>query len=686
MFFFKHPTSTLVITFWITLFAVLSPSYAQTPPQKVPIQFQEVFFMPALGGQLQPVIAALASKRFSEAEKRLKKIIAAFPWHGQSHYLLASLMAIQGRTDEAIESLKVAIDNGFSNQSALYKDPNLVRIREDKRFAVLAEKLIAKLASDHTKKRTPIAPHAVVNGNAVVSTQNTAWDQRFGVLKSFFKFNSRKVAPATVRNGEDPATKKLNELFRRGLAAGNNGDLYDNRDRHHSNLSIKEFPQLSFTQYGDLAKLQDTDYGLNSRILFNAPTIGNSSTAVNSGVFWRSQARLGYTIPGGVQKYFLQYMSNHLYVYPAVQDFTAKSGDNMPANSPYILVTEGKSGSDRPFLKAIVSILAALKPEVKDTLAKTKRLMPAVQMIFRKGQKGVHTREVYLSSKAHPVVFSGGNINLIKMITLANNLKAEDVPPVVFLNVTEESGPEKGVDNFAAKIPESLFNTPASIARAIRNTSYEKRIVVSTRNTQYPGSKPLSYKWVLLQGDPKKVKITPKNTEGSLAEIRIGWHGKLDFPGRPDIETNRVEIGVFADNGKELSAPSFINILYPRNQTRIYDSANRLLSLSHRASKGVYVDPQIFPKRDWQDDYKYDAKGNLTGWIRTRHSGKTEFSRHGAIIVEKDAKGRPIKAEKIEYQYGRDQHGRLTVTEKPLKDFLQYHYLDDADSQGIIAQ
>ena len=45
--------------------------------------------------------------------------------------------------------------------------------------------------------------------------------------------------------------------------------------------------------------------------------------------------------------------ANLLYVYPAHRDYDAKNGDLFPANTPYLLVSRGSSGSDKPFLDAI---------------------------------------------------------------------------------------------------------------------------------------------------------------------------------------------------------------------------------------------------------------------------------------------------------------------------------------------
>jgi len=673
-----------VLSIFLLINGTAAITHAQSKNKITTPQSPHIFAMPAVGERMRFVLTALASRRFKAAETGLTQLISKYPWHIESHYLFASLLAVQERKDEAFDFLDKAINLGFSNQSALYKDANFSKIRADPRFDKLAEKLIANLANNPQSERPFVSLQKIEDNLAEVSQQNTVWDNRYGVLKSIFVFDSRKAAPAIVLKGKDAAERKLNELFQRGLAAGNTGDLYDNRDRKHSSLSRKNYPQLAFTKYSDQAIAQNTDYGLNSRILFHANTFGNSSTALNSGTFWRSHVRMAYTMPRGPQTLFLQYMNNHLYVYPAVRDFKTKLGDLLPANSPYLLASEGKSGSDRPFLKAIATILAAFKPDVKEALAKTNRLMPTVQMVFRKGQMNVQTEADYLSAKANPAVFKGKNINLLKMIYIANALKAEDVPAIVRLRVLEENQAENGIDDHVKGLTETLFNTPASIARIARNSTFEKRMLITTEDTKKPNNDRLTYKWVVLQGDPTRIKITPQNKEGSVAEIKVSWHGKFPSPGYPAIKTSRVEIGVFSDNGKEISAPSFVTILYPGAQHRSYDKNGRLLLVEYRNPQNQYTDPRLFPKRDWRDDFSYNEEGRLIGWVRTRKASKTEFSRDGAIITKKDNKNRPITAEIISYELKRDKKGRMVVTEKPTNKFINYHYQDDKDRLGIV--
>ncbi|WP_169544222.1 tetratricopeptide repeat protein [Sneathiella aquimaris] len=658
-------------------FAIAQQSTNQSAPPK-----RDEFAIPVIAKQLQAVIAALTNKRFENAEAGLNNLTEKYPWHMESHYLKASLLAIQGRLDEAFTALDTAVLMGFDNKQALYKDPNLTNLRKDDRFQKIVEKLLAQTSV----QRPAVKASKIENGLAKVTSENTRWERRIGMLRSSFQFNSRKVAPATVQNNKSDVAAQLNQLFRSGRGAGNAGDIYDNRDRRHSYLNAKEFPQLALTAYDQAAQQNNIDFGLNASILFNAPTFGNSSTALNSGPYWRSLARLAYTTGGDPARLFLQYINNHLYVYPAVGDFKKKNGDLYPANSPYLIISKGKSGSDQPHLRAIAAILAALKPDVKDALIKDRRLMPTVQMVFRQGLKTVQSEADYLSHRAHPVVFDGDLLDPLKMVQLANDLTYDDIPPLVVLSVKEETEPRKGWDEFMRQLPEKLFDTPASISRIVRTTAFEKKITVDAASTRVPEGQSVSYKWVILQGDPDKIKITPTNSSASQAEITVKWHEPFRSPIQSDLRSSRVEIGVFANNGTHMSAPSFINLFYPVIQKRHYDPNGKLLAIDHRNDQKTYLDPRIFPKRDWRDDYHYDDQGRLTGWTRRRKSGTSEFSRHGALIAEKDNLGRPISAWAVGYLYERDNRGRMISKEKQLNAKIKYQYLNDKDKLGIIIQ
>lgn len=69
-------------------------------------------------------------------------------------------------------------------------------------------------------------------------------------------------------------------MVRRGQAAGNVGDIYDNRDGQHSSLAGAKDVQLTVAKYSEAAAAKGLHYGLNEALVFNAVTFGNSSTAL----------------------------------------------------------------------------------------------------------------------------------------------------------------------------------------------------------------------------------------------------------------------------------------------------------------------------------------------------------------------------------------------------------------------
>ncbi len=674
----RHSLVCLAFTLVTTIST--EQSFAQQSSQS------NVFEMPTVSENLQTAILAIRSNQYPAAHKALQVITSKYPWFVQGHYLQASLFSITGDRDAAFNALEQAVAAGLSNTALLQKDRNLAPLRKDERFQKLLEEIIQNQNANEPSNSL-IKPKAatVKQSTALVSGANTFWDPKLLVLKSLFAFDSRKAAPATVQNAKDPAAKMLNTLFQRGLAAGNAGDIYDNRDRKHSSLHPKSYPQLAFTHYSNGALQNNIDYGLNTKILFGAPTFGNSSTAVSSGPYWRSQPRLAYTAPNGPKHLTFQYFNNHIYVYPAVSDFKDQQ-DHLPTNSPYMIISEGKSGSDRPFLKAIATILAAFKPAEKDALIKSRMLSSAVQYVFRRSQASVVSDKDYFTAKAHPAVFSAKELSYRTMIKTANDLVAQNFPSPVLLKATEESRLKDGIDDFTRKLPEQLFDTPATIARVIRASGFTKTMKIQAKSTTEDTDETLKYRWVVLQGDTKKIRIKPENEQANTVTLEIDWHEPFENAARSEFKSTRVEIGVFAVSKNGVSAPSFITFLYPKHQNRSYDANGKLLSIDHQHKPKAYIDPQVFTRRDWKDEFQYDDADRLTGWIRSRGSNYRAYSRHGALILSSDELGRPLKAEKITYNYERQENGTASVSEELTGKYINYEYLSDDDRLGIVVR
>lgn len=220
---------------------------------------------------------------------------------------------------------------------------------------------------------------------------------------------------------------------------------------------------------------------------------------------------------------------------------------------------------------------------------------------------------------------------------MAAAMQPGTIPPMVRLGVEREDfSTVAGLDGRS----EHLFDTPSAIARVWRGPEYTHELVVSAKATTDPNGRALTFFWVLLRGDPNKVRITPLDPSGLSASIAVDWHSAFDVGTNEKRLTNRVDIGVIASNGVNDSAPGFISISFPGHQLREYSVSaqhspdeSRLISIDYDANaRGAYFDPILFWSAPWRDVYRYDGDGQLSGWTRIRKNSKMDFDPVGPEI------------------------------------------------------
>ncbi|OAI48105.1 hypothetical protein AYO44_07900 [Planctomycetaceae bacterium SCGC AG-212-F19] len=396
------------------------------------------------------------------------------------------------------------------------------------------------------------------------------------------------VRPRDVTMIGGEVGKLLKQWYAEGSAAGNVGDFYDNRDRDHSALHRPSFPQLDEVIYSPDDLKVRRDWAAQHTILPHV-TFGNSSTSapVTGG---GSNVRMYYTHPRGMTFLYEEYRKNNIYMYPAHHDHHPGHngkpfyGDVFPANSPYLVTSQGSSGSDQPFMRAVPLTLAAFRPEVKQKLIETGLLMPTIQMILRISNKHLTDPKEYLTGKAHPPVFEGSWVNDLKMIQMAHEMQVGSIPPMIQLRVVEEDRPVAMRDFFDPGIVEVLHDTPAAIARVVRGPKYVRRMVVSAEDSFDANKRPLTYHWAVLRGDAERIKINPLNDAGSRVEILVPYHQRRQVDGHHlKIESNRVDIGAFVHNGTYNSAPGFVTLHTLDNELRTYDDSGKLLDIGYGA-------------------------------------------------------------------------------------------------------
>ncbi|WCJ58725.1 hypothetical protein NXS98_13500 [Fontisphaera persica] len=603
---------------------------------------------------------ALQKEDFAQAEKLCRQLTNDLPYYSHGFYNLGCLRSRAGLTHEAFALLEAAVERGFNDALHIERDPDWENLRPDPRFKAILERARRTRPLIAWYRPTPAVPS---NGVAWVSDANTAAAQS-GLFRAEFKLNPAAVTNLPITQWKHEAGDLLRQWWAAGTAAGNGGDLYDNRDGDHSNLPRELFPQLTYVEYAPEAKALELHWGIAAHLMLQGGVvIGNASVASVMGPFWRSMTRAAYTSPGPLSLLPAQYFANQIYFYPSHRDYQPGHngklpdgreggyGDVFPANTPYVITSLGSSGSDQPFLQAVAATLAAFQPEVKQGLTTRGLIAPTIQYLLRRSLNNVNSREDYLSGKAHPPVFDAKHLDPKRMVTLAHELRPESLPPVVILRVEKEDKPLPNRDFFEPVDSEELFTTVAAIARVMRSTQLRRAMLVNASGSRDVSQRPLRFHWVLLQGDPRKVRLRTFDAQGSRAEIQVDWHPRFPIAGPPGMAANRVDVGVFADNGVHLSAPAFITWYCPDNQERVYDEQGRIRSITYTGEfePGNYADPMVVSARSWRDEYHYDNSGKLTGWTRWRGGISEDFNANGELIIKKDASGLPLETRRVRY-------------------------------------
>ena len=635
----------------------------------------DLFAMPAVAEATHMALELVQAGDPEGAAHLLDRMVQRHPGLGPLRIDRAALAMLADDPDLALFHLDAAAAQGSPELAGLETDPLFAPLATDPARGPRFAALLARPAPP-----TPVPlPAPVVDGAAEVSAANTVWNPASERLEPRFAFAAAPSAPVLPARPEAAAYDLLREHVRRGRAAGNHGDLFDNRDRGHSTLERAAHPQLAHVTYSPVARAADIDYGLNDRVLFDRPTFGNSSTAVTGGALWRSLPRLAMTRAdgSGPLRLWQNVEANHLYIHPAHKDFGEDFGDLFPANTPYLLVSRGSSGSDRPFMEAVAMIFAAFRPDTKDRLVAEHMLVPTAQMVFRRSLHNVTSRESYFSGAAHPAAFEGYQINLARMVSLANSIEPDAIPAETRIAVLEEELGTEGLDYFGEGLGEQLFDTPQAIARIWRSKAWRRSMLLSAEASRDANDRPLEFHWRLLQGDPERVRIEPLDG-GARARVTLDWHDPFEISEEVPLTSSRVDIGVFASNGVHDSAPAILSWYFPPQETRHYapgpDGVVRIAAIDYADPQKAktYADPMLIPRADWRDEYHYAPDGTPAGWTRFREGRDDAFTPEGLRILTRDAAGAPATVEAVAYPLRRTPEGGLAVDELSSGRILDY--------------
>jgi hypothetical protein len=425
-----------------------------------------------------------------------------------------------------------------------------------------------------------------------------------------------------VTSRTDAVGQQLNEWFAQGTAAGLAGLQYENRDGGHA-LLADVFPGLKRYSADEAERKAGRHMGP-AHAVRPEPTLGNCSMAAAAEA-GGSLPRM-YLLSGtpGFRFIDVSYLKNNRIIYPEHQDHDVGAngvdgwGDLFPANHPGLLITQGSSLSDLPFVQAWFSTVAAFTPEVQKALINSGLLMPTVNMIFRKANKQVQNAEDYFTSKAHPVVFDGNQLDESKMIHLAHEMTPLNIPPVAVMEMLWERGSQPGMDFFEREgVTEKLGDGQTCLARVFRSTNELYEAKLSARRSVEVQAKPLTMKWVVLQGRKECVELEPSK-DGAEATLKVRWHDDMVSSAGTGISTRRVDVALFASSPVADSPPAIFSLYMLPNEKRFFNKQGRLTEVCYQAINEHDGIPRMEDDPRWLEWLSIVAGEPVSGerWVR----------------------------------------------------------------------
>ena len=643
---------------------------------------QSVFDMPRLFPQhrrtLSQFMAALQNNNLPQAESAALTGTKLFPRDANWHYNVACVRARDNQPKSALEWLEKAVKLGFSDRRAIASDRDLVSLRKYPDFDRIL-KLADETAGNANKNPTlsrGLVTDVPMGMSAEVTAANTQWNwdpNQGGYMTTLFRpVPGKKVNPKDYRG---PCADRIRAWMEDGTAAGNAGDFYVNRDEDTAVASYDSFPGLTPVLYGEEAVRANAHRGpangLFSTGLSALPIIGNSAFGLPQvSPFWRSLPRMLATDRTQAQIAARLAVSNQLWIYDATQDVTDPIlGDLQVTHLTHIVSTAaGKNvlppKAQQQMTDLILAALAAMHPETKAEMYRHGQLVSTVQMLLRKSLKGAPD---YFTPEAHPIAFNPEAIDAEALVTNAHNLRPATLPPVFAIRVRQESMPRKFIDFFDLDNSEGIVDTPMCITRILRGTQQVRRLTVEAVT---PAESDTSFRWFTVSGDPKAITFRPLLPNGALTTIEAKWQGIFTHHGRPCRRVDLACVAVRPDGS--VSAPAFVSLRALGNERRTFRPDGKPLSVDYTVPKSgyIYEDPVLTAFKNWTDTYRYDARGVLLGWTRTRPNAPSQdFDAQGRRIVEKTQDGRPAKLVNVTYLPRVLQRNR--AVEMPAVELLQ---------------
>ena len=563
--------------------------------------------------------------------------LKADPTDAVWQYNYACALADGPDSKAALDALEKAVQLGYRDAKGIAADQDFEKVNTLPRF-----KELVKLAEATAKDPVPGVPVPQVleaqAGKTVRMTEsNLVWNAQLGMYQALVKYDG--------------------------------GDLYVNRDNNHSALRFGRYPGVARVDLPKKANQNWVNTGLPNTLYGGIPVFGNVSQGYHKPPIRRSMLRGAMTglFEGEypLKRLAACYLDNQVWFIPAVWDFPGKDwagrpvgqgGDiYYPGQCPYTVTSVGASGTDLPFMEAVLNARAKMRPETLKAMREKRLVGPTTQWLLRRSHKLVKAPDDYLTWKAHPAAYNILDLDTNALNAAAAKLKPEELPPLAILRMVNTKVDPVPVfvpgRDYPDVQPEPLYLTPCAIAIVLRAEPGRREFCFAAGVA--PEFKGAEFCWKVVHGDPKRVKVrgfsaaeTPAKGFVRVSVDRIG------------LTTNRIDLACFARmKGKtDWGAPSFVSFSTVAQESRTYGPDGRLVSIDYtNPDKVPYVDGIIALPRQWKDEYRYGADGQLSEVVRTQ-AGAAPRTFSAEAFRKLKYRPQPSKDEKkfAELVYGED--------------------------------
>ena len=464
-------------------------------------------------------IEALREGDTETMRETCEKGVALLPDDPVWHYNLACALAYFKDPEPAYKALEEAIELGFRDAEAISKDRDLKRIAGTPRFQELVE-----YARERARRPVFSGPLATIPaygrfGERVhLGELNLSWNFDFGCFEAQMKLSKTGAGP-------------------------NEGELYMNRDGGHSRIDVAKWPGLTEVGLDADGRGRGADLDF-PNILFPYPVFGNCSRALTQGPYWRSLPRALMTSESWrMQAMAKFYLSNQIWVFPAVKDYDFTPGgygDVFASVAPYWIATQGASFTDRPYLAAALEASRSFKKDVKDSLVATGRLAPTIQALLRRSLRGVSSDADYLGPKAHPTCFPTNGVDVARMKKAAAAMNIADIPPLAV--IAGVASDKKAEAKKASSLPELTYATACAWAFVLREPGEKRTFVVKAA-----GGSQFEFRIVHGEDAAKVERVAHDVARITLDRTKMS-------------PVKRVDLAVFSKgDGTMWSAPAFVS-------------------------------------------------------------------------------------------------------------------------------